>query len=150
MKATVLALPATPVGQTPALESQTLSMQPWNDGPNSPIASMFPPESTLGERRERDRVPYHELQWVAPYDGGPLLPDRKRFRQVRCCDISRQGIAFYTSDAPLDDFMVIALRTRAETVYIKARVAHSSQIGRGQQCKFKVGCEFVARIDDPA
>jgi hypothetical protein len=98
-------------------------------------------------RRNRERRSYRVVQWVAvcPDDG---LPESKAFRQVRCDDISRSGISFYTDQPPLDELLIIALGGGAQTTYLKCRVSNCIRIDESLGA-FRIGCEFVCRVELP-
>jgi PilZ domain len=117
-----------------------------NTDPHSPPKdSAQPPAGNPADRRVRARQSYSTLQWVAPCpDTG--LPDPGSFQQVRCHDISRGGIAYLCQIPPTETLVVFALRSGAETNYLKARVASCVQVVEGKHMCYRVGCEFVDRV----
>ena len=100
-----------------------------------------------GNRRNRERRTYRVLQWVAgcPDEG---LPKRKAFRQVRCHDISRGGLSYYTEQPPLDELLVVGLGSGGQTTYLKCRVANCVRVDETNGA-FRVGCEFICRVELP-
>src|SRR5262245_23969297 len=58
------------------------------------------------ERRVSSRRPHRVFQWVAPCINGQL-PDQTMFYPVKCIDISRTGIAFFTEEALTTDQVII-------------------------------------------
>jgi PilZ domain-containing protein len=117
-----------------------------------PPGMELPPEILAGaqsdsiNRRGSDRKSYRVLQGVAPCPNG-RLPDSSMFHQVHCYDISRGGISFYTSQPLLDEYVVVALRNGPRAIYVKARVANCIRVSDGHGATFRVGCEFVVRVE---
>ncbi|HEX3997086.1 MAG TPA: PilZ domain-containing protein [Pirellulales bacterium] len=100
-----------------------------------------------GNRRKRERRPYHVLQWAAPWsDGSPPQPEA--FRQIRCHDISRGGISYFSDRPLLDEFLIVGLAAAAEMIYLKCRVANCVRVDQASGA-FRVGCEFIERIELP-
>jgi hypothetical protein len=96
------------------------------------------------ERRISSRRPHRVFQWVAPCINGQL-PDQTMFYPVKCIDISRTGIAFFTEEALTTDQVIIALGTTEEAFYVRSRVANCSPVQNEDGWRFRVGCEFVER-----
>jgi hypothetical protein len=105
--------------------------------------------STALDRRNRSRQTYRILQWMAPCREGEL-PDPGTFRQVRCHDISCGGISYYSKEPPLEKFLVFFLRAGERGIYVQARVANCVHVIEGQQATFRIGCEFLTRLQLPS
>ncbi len=102
--------------------------------------------ATSADRRHRSRQNYRILQWMAPCREGEL-PDPGSFRQVRCHDVSCGGISYYSKEPPLEKFLVFFLRIGDRGVYVQARVANCMQVIEGKQTTFRIGCEFLNRLE---
>jgi hypothetical protein len=98
-------------------------------------------------RRKRERRDFRYLQWAAPCQED-TLPDRRSFRQVRCSDISRGGMSYYTDRPPLDEFLVVGLGTSKETIWLRCKVANCVRVDEDKGA-FRIGCEFIERLDLP-
>ena len=96
------------------------------------------------ERRVSSRRPHRVFQWIAPCINGQL-PDQTMFYPVKCIDISRTGIAFFTEEALTTEQVIIALGTTEEAFYVRSRVANCSPVQNEEGWRFRVGCEFVER-----
>jgi PilZ domain len=96
------------------------------------------------ERRVSLRRPHRVFQWIAPCIDGQL-PDQTMFYPVKCIDISRTGIAFFTEEALTTEQVIIALGTTEEAFYVRSRVANCAPVQNEDGWRFRVGCEFVER-----
>ncbi len=96
------------------------------------------------DRRVSLRRPHRVFQWIAPCIDGQL-PDQTMFYPVKCIDISRTGIAFFTEEALTTDQVIIALGTTEEAFYVRSRVANCAPVQDEDGWRFRVGCEFVER-----
>ncbi|HEV3418564.1 MAG TPA: hypothetical protein VG056_17205 [Pirellulales bacterium] len=47
----------------------------------------------------------------------------------------------------LDELLVIALGTEQTRLFVKARVANSIRVGEGHSATYRVGRQFLARIE---
>lgn len=101
----------------------------------------------LNNRRQRERRDYRTLQWVAPCTEEGL-PDRRSYRQVKCHDISRGGLSYFTDRPPLDEFLVVALGKGPETIYLKCKVSNCVRVDE-RDGAFRIGCEFIERLELP-
>ena len=113
------------------------------------VVDKLKPTGSAADQRERDRQAYRVTQRIAPYSEGHL-PDLSDFRPVRCHDISRGGISYYSLKPPLDEFLVVAVGTGPQTTYLTARVANCIRVEEDSDAMFRVGCEFLTRVDIPA
>jgi PilZ domain-containing protein len=102
--------------------------------------------ATTSNRRRRKRLPYEVMQRMAPCPDGKL-PPLSTFQQIRCHDLSQSGLSFDTKTPILDEFIVLALGRGKETVFIRARVANSFPVKLGAGSAFRVGCEFLNRLE---
>ncbi len=101
-------------------------------------------ERSESERRVNVRRPHRVFQWIAPCINGQL-PDQTMFYPVKCIDISRTGIAFFTEEALTTDQVIVALGTTEEAFYVRSRVANCAPVQDEGGWRFRVGCEFVER-----
>ena len=97
------------------------------------------------ERREHDRLSYSCVQLVAPYDG-LNLPTQADFMQVHCLDLSERGVCFTSSHRPTHGWFVVALGA-VPFDFVKAKVCTAAQVDKNGTTEFRVGCEFVAKIE---
>ncbi|MHB1035353.1 MAG: PilZ domain-containing protein [Pirellulales bacterium] len=121
------------------------------------------------ERRTQRRMPFRCTQRIAPYVGGHL-PDRSRFREVQCYDISSGGFSFLAPRTPDFELFVAAFGADPDAICLTARVAHTSTVqvyscglvervrhdcqptngcgphGCQRDPMFLVGCRFVGRV----
>ncbi len=98
------------------------------------------------DRRLRERRPYEVMQQMAPCPDGKL-PPLTSFRPVRCHDLSSSGVSFDTTTPPLDEFVALALGGGKDVVYLRARVANSFRVNAGGGAVFRIGCEFLNRLN---
>lgn len=96
------------------------------------------------------RLPFTELQRVAPYGGGGELPNEAEFRDVRCHDLSAGGISFLCAEPPESPTLVVQLGKGPNVRYMIARVAHIAAVGESGEAQFRVGCSFLERLHPPA
>ena len=97
------------------------------------------------ERRGHERLDYNSIQLVAPCDG-KNLPTQAEFLQVHCVDLSERGICFAMSQQPTHGWFVVALGA-VPFVFVKAKVCTTTEVGNNGATEFRVGCEFVAKIE---
>ena len=95
------------------------------------------------------RLPFTEMQRMAPYHGGGELPDEAEFREVRCHDLSAGGISFLCAEPPEAQTLVVQLGKGDNVRYMIARVAHIVAVGESAEFQFRVGCSFVERLHPP-
>ncbi|HEX5444085.1 MAG TPA: GGDEF domain-containing protein [Pirellulales bacterium] len=95
------------------------------------------------------RLPFTELQRVAPYGGGGELPDEAAFHEVRCHDLSAGGISFLCAEPPDSQSLVVQLGKGPNVRYMIARVAHIVAVGESAEARFRVGCSFIERLHPP-
>ena len=93
------------------------------------------------------RLPFNEMQSIAPYDGGGKLPDEGAYRQVLCHDLSARGISFLFDEPPDFQLMVVRLGKQADVRYMVARVVNILTVGDKQRPQYRVGCSFVERLE---
>lgn len=101
----------------------------------------------VDNRRKRERREYRLLQWVAPCQESNL-PVRNDFRQVRCHDISRSGVSYFTDRPAIDEFLVIGLGIGPQTIYLRCKVANCVRVDQTHGA-YRIGCEFVGRVELP-
>lgn len=93
------------------------------------------------------RLPFNEMQSIAPYEGGGKLPDDGAYRQVLCHDLSARGISFLFDEPPDFQLMVVRLGKPADIRYMVARVVNILTVGDKQRPQYRVGCSFVERLE---
>lgn len=101
------------------------------------------------ERRQSTRLPYSCSGTVAAYVP-PDIPPREAFWMVRCRDLSRRGIAFYSPIKPASSSLLIRLASVGghDDCLLSCRVAHCSDVGTQTNPRFLVGCEFLERVSE--
>ena len=105
------------------------------------------PGRLLQDDRRTVRYPYHRSQYVASYEEGHV-PEPGDFRQVECHEISTGGLSYLCRERPLSQFLVISLGDEERPIYMKVRVAHVRDVcWQGKAC-FRVGCEFLERLEE--
>lgn len=93
------------------------------------------------------RFPYPCRQWVAPCIDGEL-PAPRRFFQVQCRDLDRDGIAFYVDSLLAAETFVISLGSRDGLTFMLARVlSEHAQLG-DQPGKYLLECRFIRRVEE--
>jgi hypothetical protein len=99
----------------------------------------------LDANEEAERYGYPNDQFVAFFAGE--FPAGEDFEQVRCKDISVNGISFFLNRRPDKDKLVISLGAAPNLTFMVARVMNSRRTyTNGQEC-YRVGCRFVRRVD---
>lgn len=93
------------------------------------------------------RLPFNEMQSIAPYEGGGKLPDEGAYRQVLCHDLSARGISFLFDEPPDFQLMVVRLGKHADVRYMVARVVNILTVGDKNRPQYRVGCSFVERLE---
>jgi hypothetical protein len=104
-----------------------------------------PHEADPADRRARQRQPFLSLQWVAPCPQSGL-PDPGSFQQVHCHDISPRGISYDVAAPPTATNLIFALKSGPHTTYLKAHVVNCAEVVEGTKLFFRIGCEFVDRL----
>jgi hypothetical protein len=98
------------------------------------------------ERRQSRRMPYSSIGAVAPYLP-PDIPPEEAFWMIRCRDLSRRGVAFYSPIKPSTASLVIRLGVLdGNDCLIACRLAHCSYVSNSGSPQYLVGCEFVERL----
>jgi PAS domain S-box-containing protein len=97
------------------------------------------------DQRTRGRRPYPYMQRVAPWSGN-RLPSQRTFFEVRCRDISAQGVSFFMPRRPEFERLVISLGPGENKVYVIAEVRHVTPFNVEGKSAYLVGCEFLARV----
>jgi len=99
------------------------------------------------ERRQSRRMPYACTGMVAAYLP-PDIPPREAFWTVRCRDLSRGGVSFYSPIKPSSASLVISLGSM-ETLscLLACRVVYCAYVGNQGQPQYLVGCEFIERLN---
>ena len=65
---------------------------------------------------------------------------------MNCRDLSARGFSYAVSRPPEYDYLVVALGTIPFT-FVKAQVVNVSPSQRGQGAEYRVGCEFLSKIE---
>lgn len=97
------------------------------------------------ERRQHERRPYSQVQWIAPYAGG-RPPDQSMFKEVKCHDVSAGGFSYLLAEPPLYDSLVVELGAKPDSIYLTASVVRHEQVAWGKTPLFLVGCRFTGRV----
>ena len=124
---------------TPAFEAEPGQRQPE-------IRPFEPIDGNNGrEMRRSPRRSFCYQQQIAPMYGG-IIPSRKKFFSVVCCDISAGGVSFYLENTPEFEDLVVSLGQVPDLTYFTARVVRTAEkIVDGQPCCL-VGCRFTGRV----
>lgn len=100
------------------------------------------------DRRQSRRMPYACTAIVAAYLP-PDIPPRESFWTVRCRDLSRGGVSFYSPIKPSASSLVISLSSmRSLNLLLACRVVYCAYVGDQGQPQYLVGCEFVERLNE--
>ena len=98
------------------------------------------------ERRQSKRMSYSCAAMVANYRP-PEVPPKDSFWTVRCRDLSRGGVSFYSPIKPSSSTLVVSLGS-SETLscLLACRVVYCAYVGDHGQPRYLVGCEFTDRL----
>ncbi|HEV3339328.1 MAG TPA: PilZ domain-containing protein [Pirellulales bacterium] len=99
------------------------------------------------DRRQSKRMSYPCAAMVANYQS-PDVPSKEAFWTVRCRDLSRGGVSFYSPIKPLASSLLISLGS-AHTLscLLACRVVYCAYVGDHGQPRYLVGCEFMERLN---
>ena len=99
------------------------------------------------DRRQSRRMSYPCSAMVANYQA-PDVPAKEAFWTVRCRDLSRGGVSFYSPIKPLASSLLISLGS-AHTLscLLACRVVYCAYVGDHGQPRYLVGCEFMERLN---
>ncbi|HWB09808.1 MAG TPA: PilZ domain-containing protein [Pirellulales bacterium] len=99
------------------------------------------------DRRQSKRMSYPCAAMVANYQC-PDVPPKEAFWTVRCRDLSRGGVSFYSPIKPLASSLLISLGS-AQTLscLLACRVVYCAYVGDHGQPRYLVGCEFMERLN---
>lgn len=98
------------------------------------------------ERRQKSRRNFPTVQAMAPYINGSL-PPRDHLQPVQCDNLSTNGIAFFATEPPGYDRLVVALATANEVLYLTAAVVHTKRISLEDEApQYQIGCRFIGRV----
>lgn len=99
------------------------------------------------ERRQSKRMSYACAAMVANYHA-PDVPTKDAFWTVRCRDLSRGGVSFYSPVKPASSTMVISLgSSQTLSCLLACRVVYCAYVGDQGQPHYLVGCEFMERLN---
>ncbi len=96
------------------------------------------------DRRRQPRHHFRCTQLMAPFDG-EQMPAASAFVQVDCHDISSGGFAYYASELPEHEYLMLALG-RAPFLFLVARVVRSEVVELADRVEYLIGCRLVKRI----
>lgn len=119
--------------------------QHWPGDDAESAASPIEKHISPMERRTSHRKPFRYWQQIGPVVGG-MLPARKSFFPVLCCDISAGGISMELESPPEFTDAVVQLGPVSCPTYLMARVAHVTEIVAGSRRKYHIGCRFTGRL----
>ncbi len=105
-----------------------------------------PGDVVIEERRRHPRFPFPAVQHVAPYVHGEI-PPATAFRPVECYDISCGGLSYYLNQPPIVKDVLLALKIRGEVKLLSAHIVRTIAILTDEGLKYRVGCQFVGRLD---
>jgi hypothetical protein len=99
------------------------------------------------ERRQSKRMSYACAAMVANYHP-PGIPSKDSFWTVRCRDLSRGGVSFYSPTKPSASTMVVSLgSSHTLSCLLACRVVYCAYVGDAAQPQYLVGCEFMERLN---
>lgn len=93
------------------------------------------------------RHPYDCVQRLAEWNEGDPLPLPANMIEVRCHDISVEGISFFLPEKPGFELAVISLGQAANGALMAIEVRHSKVVFMHGAVQHLVGCRFVKRVD---
>jgi hypothetical protein len=100
------------------------------------------------DRRTSKRMPYGCSGTVAAFLP-PDIPPKEAFWMIRCRDLSRRGIAFYSPIKPSSPSLVVRLGSLdGADCLLACRVSHCADVGTQASPQFLVGCEFLERLGE--
>ena len=120
------------------------SQIPKAANPNQQLISIPADSTPPSERRRKQRLPFPQVQLVAPATGTGL-PPLSAFTEQLCHDISEDGFSFLASSMPTSPSIVVALGTCQPHIYMTARVAHFTRCDGAAGVNYIVGCQFIGR-----
>jgi hypothetical protein len=99
----------------------------------------------MHEKRATIRHTFCVEQRVARLHDGQMPPPED-FEDVRCIDISKDGVAFFLATRPDYKDLVIGLGLPPTVTYLTARVVHVEMIELCGSLIYRVGCIFTGRL----
>ena len=102
-------------------------------------------DQSLTDKRRNPRRRFSCRQWIAP-QFGPDLPHAGDFHAVECRDLSVGGIAFYLTDPPPFENLIVALGSESHLKHYRARVMRVQTLQEGGRKRIVVGCRFTERV----
>jgi hypothetical protein len=104
-------------------------------------------ETPERDRRRSRRMPYACTGMAAAYLA-PDVPANEAFWMVRCRDLSRGGVSFYSPIKPTTSSLVLNLGSLDNVRCLLAcRVVYCAYVGNQGQPQYLVGCGFLERLD---
>ena len=103
--------------------------------------------ATADPKTGNNRRPYATQQNIAFYSVG--LPKAHEFEQVQCLDLSVDGVSFLLNREPDEDHLVITLGTPPNLIFMTAKVVNDRLIFKDGREAYRVGCQFLKRIEPP-
>ncbi len=76
-----------------------------------------------------------------------LKPAQNAFIEVQCFDLSSGGFSFWLDGRPDFQMLIVALGVPPHEKLVSARVVRVEDISRQGQARFRVGCQFLRRIN---
>lgn len=119
-------------------------LAPTDDLAAQAASSVEAPER---DRRRSKRMPYACTGMAAAYRA-PEVPANEAFWMVRCRDLSRGGVSFYSPIKPSTSSLVLSLGSLDNVSCLLAcRVVYCAYVGNQGQPQYLVGCEFLERLN---
>ena len=104
-------------------------------------------EEPQRDRRRSKRMPYACTGMAAAYLA-PDVPPKEAFWMVRCRDLSRGGVSFYSPIKPSTSSLVLSLGSLdSVSCLLACRVVYCAYVGNQGQPQYLVGCEFLERLN---
>ena len=96
--------------------------------------------------RQPAKRPFPCTRMAAPYDGHAMPPE-SAYCQIRCCELSTDGISFYSPVRLSGQRFVIRLNDSDEpAVLLAASMTDCREDATGDTPRFLVTCQFTKRL----
>jgi hypothetical protein len=95
--------------------------------------------------RADTRYPYGVMQYVAPVVGNSF-PDASEFQHVKCRDVSRRGVSYFSPEPPSTEQAILTLGGAPNLSFVCVRITNHRETVLDGETGYTIGCEFVARL----
>ncbi|MEX2175861.1 MAG: hypothetical protein WD872_15965 [Pirellulaceae bacterium] len=105
------------------------------------------PPGNSAKDQDPPRYPYDCEQQMAPWTDEDELPTADRLVEVRCHDISANGISFFWPNKPEFDRIVISIGGGDRLAFMAAQVCDHKAVYMHQEHNYIVCCRFLRRVE---